>query len=50
MNLMDTRATSAMLYLDGVQVDYVETLEGSGFKFISDVYSYRPLPPRPTLA
>ena len=24
---------ASMLYLDGVQVDYVETLEGSGFKF-----------------
>jgi len=24
---------ASMLYLDGVEVDYVETLEGSGFKF-----------------
>ena len=24
---------ASLLYLDGVQVDYVETLEGSGFKF-----------------
>jgi iron-sulfur cluster assembly accessory protein len=24
---------ASMLYLDGAQVDYVETLEGSGFKF-----------------
>jgi len=24
---------ASMLYLDGVSVDYVETLEGSGFKF-----------------
>jgi iron-sulfur cluster assembly accessory protein len=25
--------SASMLYLDGAQVDYVETLEGSGFKF-----------------
>lgn len=24
---------ASMLYLDGAEVDYVETLEGSGFKF-----------------
>src|SRR5579862_4943302 len=24
---------ASLLYLDGVQVDYVETMEGSGFKF-----------------
>jgi iron-sulfur cluster assembly accessory protein len=24
---------ASMLYLDGVRVDYVETLEGAGFKF-----------------
>jgi iron-sulfur cluster assembly protein len=24
---------ASLLYLDGAQVDYVETLEGSGFKF-----------------
>ena len=24
---------ASLLYLDGVEVDYVETLEGSGFKF-----------------
>lgn len=24
---------ASMLYLDGAQVDYVETMEGSGFKF-----------------
>jgi iron-sulfur cluster assembly protein len=24
---------ASMLYLDGVEVDYVETLEGAGFKF-----------------
>lgn len=24
---------ASMLYLDGTEVDYVETLEGSGFKF-----------------
>ena len=24
---------ASMLYLDGAQVDYVETLEGAGFKF-----------------
>jgi len=24
---------ASLLYLDGVKVDYVETLEGSGFKF-----------------
>jgi len=24
---------ASMLYLDGAQVDYVETIEGSGFKF-----------------
>ena len=24
---------ASMLYLDGVKVDYVETLEGAGFKF-----------------
>jgi iron-sulfur cluster assembly accessory protein len=24
---------ASLLHLDGVQVDYVETLEGSGFKF-----------------
>jgi iron-sulfur cluster assembly accessory protein len=24
---------ASMLYLDGVQVDYVESIEGSGFKF-----------------
>ena len=24
---------ASMLYLDGVQVDFVETMEGSGFKF-----------------
>ena len=24
---------ASMLYLDGVKIDYVETLEGSGFKF-----------------
>src|SRR5436853_561577 len=24
---------ASMLYLDGVQVDYVESMEGSGFKF-----------------
>ena len=24
---------ASLLYLDGVQVDYVETLEGQGFKF-----------------
>ncbi len=24
---------ASLLYLEGVQVDYVETLEGSGFKF-----------------
>ena len=24
---------ASMLYLDGVQVDYIETLEGAGFKF-----------------
>lgn len=24
---------ASLLYLDGVSVDYVETLEGSGFKF-----------------
>jgi iron-sulfur cluster assembly accessory protein len=24
---------ASMLYLDGASVDYVETLEGSGFKF-----------------
>lgn len=23
----------SMMYLDGVEIDYVETLEGSGFKF-----------------
>ena len=25
--------SASMLYLDGAEVDYVETLEGSGFKF-----------------
>jgi iron-sulfur cluster assembly protein len=24
---------ASMLYLDGAEVDYVETMEGSGFKF-----------------
>jgi iron-sulfur cluster assembly protein len=24
---------ASLLYLDGVKVDYVETMEGSGFKF-----------------
>jgi iron-sulfur cluster assembly protein len=24
---------ASLLYLDGAEVDYVETLEGSGFKF-----------------
>jgi iron-sulfur cluster assembly accessory protein len=24
---------ASMLYLDGIEVDYVETLEGAGFKF-----------------
>lgn len=24
---------ASLLYLDGIEVDYVETLEGSGFKF-----------------
>jgi iron-sulfur cluster assembly accessory protein len=25
--------SASMLYLDGAEVDYVETFEGSGFKF-----------------
>jgi len=32
---------ASMLYLEGAEVDYVETLEGAGFKFITPTSSPR---------